>query len=104
MFIIDEFDEVLKAFNNQQDLDAIINGYFKSQGINPMYALFSATIDDDIQINAQNYINQPAPSLYLAIKNRLYSDNVTQFKIKMSDDMAKRKFLENLFQNTSSQA
>ncbi len=101
MFIIDEFDEVLKVINNQQDLDAIINECFKPKGINPMYALFSATVDDDSQINAQNLINQPVPSLYLAIKNRLYSDNVTQFKIKMSDDNAKRKFLENLFQNNS---
>ncbi len=52
MFIIDEFDEVLKNLNNNQDLDTIINDYFKPKGINPMYALFSATVDDDSQINA----------------------------------------------------
>lgn len=46
MFVIDEFDEVLKVPNNQQDLDMIINTYFKQIGLNPMYMLFSATVDD----------------------------------------------------------
>jgi superfamily II DNA/RNA helicase len=31
MFIIDEFDEVLKVKNNEEDLGAIINSYFKEQ-------------------------------------------------------------------------
>jgi hypothetical protein len=47
MFIIDECDEILK--NNENDLNLIINSYLKDLGINPMYALFSATINEKIQ-------------------------------------------------------
>ena len=71
MFIIDEFDEVLKVTNNQQDLDAIINECLKPQGINPMYALYSATVDEEVQKIAESLINQPTPRIYCkAVENK----------------------------------
>ena len=104
MFIIDEFDEVLKATNNTQDLDAIINECFKPQGINPMYALFSATVDEEVKNAAFQFINQPLPKILEAKKEALKLDNVKQLKIKMADDKAKRKFLEIFYQKNPGQA
>ena len=86
MFVIDEFDEVLKAKNNVEDLNEIINSYFKEEGINPMYALYSATVDDEVQKIAESFINQPTPRIYLAPKKALKLDNVKQLKIKMDDE------------------
>lgn len=97
MFVVDEFDEVLKVVNNQQDLDVIINTYFKQVGLNPMYVLFSATVDEQTINDAEVFINQPTPRVYPAAKQALKLDNVKQLKIKMPDDLAKRKFLENFY-------
>jgi superfamily II DNA/RNA helicase len=69
-----------------------------------MYALYSATVDDEIQKKAESFINQPTPRIYLAPKKLLKLDNVNQLKIKMPDDHAKRKFLEDFYLNNSGQA
>jgi hypothetical protein len=65
MFIIDECDEVL---NNSKEILGLIINKFKEIGINPMYALFSATVDEKVQSEAECYINQPTPRIYLAEK------------------------------------
>jgi len=50
MFIIDECDEVL---NNSKEILGLIINKFKEIGINPMYALFSATVDEKVQNEAE---------------------------------------------------
>ncbi len=100
MFIIDEFDEILKVKNNSEDLDEVIGYYFKEIGINPMYAFYSATLDDESLRAAESYINHPIPCKYLALKNSLCNDNIMHLKLKMPNDLAKRKFLEDLFLKT----
>lgn len=104
MFVIDEFDEVLKVKNNFEDLQEIIDSHFKEQGINPMYALYSATVDEEVQKIAESLINQPTPRIYLAPKKALKLDNVKQLKIKMTDQNAKIKFLEDFYLKNSHQA
>ena len=69
-----------------------------------MYVLFSATVDENIIDISKKLINQPTPTQFLAPKKALKLDNVKQLKIKMPDDMAKRKFLENFYLNNSGQA
>ena len=69
-----------------------------------MYVLFSATVDEKVQSEAELFINQPTPRIYLDPKKELRLDNVKQLKLKMKDDRAKRKFLEDFYLNNSAQA
>jgi len=69
-----------------------------------MYALFSATVDEEVKNAAFQYINQPLPKILEAKKEALKLDNVKQLKIKMADDKAKRKFLEIFYQKNPGQA
>jgi superfamily II DNA/RNA helicase len=57
MVIFDEFDEILKNANNKEDLQQIITKCFKEININPMYVLFSATIDEQTEKDVQIFIN-----------------------------------------------
>ena len=97
MIIFDEFDEILKNDNNRVDLQQIISTYFKSIELNPMYVLFSATVDENVEKDVNSFINQPTPDVYSSPKQALKLENVKQLKIKLPDDMAKRKFLENFY-------
>jgi superfamily II DNA/RNA helicase len=104
MVIFDEFDEILKVTGNRDDLQKIIFTYFKQIDINPMYLMFSATLDDQTLKEVEAFINQPTPDVYESAKQALKLDNVMQLKIKMADDQAKRKFLENLYLHQPGQA
>jgi|688.fasta_scaffold2518068_1 superfamily II DNA/RNA helicase len=62
--------------------------------MNPTYVLFSATVDDETIKLANFFINQPTASVYAVKKEALKLENIKQLKIKMADDLHKRKFLE----------
>jgi superfamily II DNA/RNA helicase len=57
MVIFDEFDEILKNENNKEDLQYLITKYFKEININPIYVLFSATVDPKSVKDVQIFIN-----------------------------------------------
>jgi superfamily II DNA/RNA helicase len=104
MVIFDEFDEIFKEEGNRNDLQKIIKTYFKQIDINPMYVMFSATLDEQTLKEVEAYINQPTPDVYTAAKKALKLENIMQLKIKMTDEHAKRKFLENFFMHQPGQA
>ncbi len=106
MIIFDEADAALLNQSCQNDLNLIINQHFQKIQINPQYVLFSATVDDETENIANQFINQPTPTVYGTAKQAL--KNIKQLKIKLPEgregEMGKRKFIEDFLTQHPGQA
>lgn len=105
MVILDEADQLFLDDTIRSSLDIIIKTHFINVlNINPIYVLFSATLNDHVKNQIDSYINQPTVDVYAVKLEALKLANIKQLKFQVEEDMAKRKFLEMFFKTQTSQA